>query len=692
MTTFARGETVIFDASKSETPGTQVTVNRITTEHKDGLFLLTNKEKTNWPGITLKGNWSITPNTVLVLELENRGTNAAQVSCRLDSTDANVDKGIRTLTTSVRLGVGETKRWEILPPRKLPPQLQEKLFGMRGYPGGVRGDTDGKVPADPFDPSDLVAMYVFYAKPTAEHTVGIKRILIAPSTTGLHIASLNDALQLPPEKFFPMIDRYGQYIHADWSAKVKSDADLQKNRELEEKELAALPKRTDRNRYGGWTKGPRLEATGHFYAVKRGGIWWLVDPEGCLFWSHGVNTVRPGIGDTPIRDREHLFSEFPFEAFKGRAGWAVHGYYVGKTPYQTYNFTGSNLRLKYGDDWKRHFVEMAHRRLHAWGMNTIANWSDPEVYRFPKTPYTATLGTSGPVIAGSEGYWGQFSDPFHPEFRKNFAATMSKQTQTANDPWCIGFFVDNELGWGNETSLSVAALVSPAAQPAKIAVVDMLQKKYETIEKFNTAWKTSHADWNALLTATEAPDTKNETVKSDLQAGYSLIAEEYFKVIRDELKKVAPKTIYFGCRFAWVNDRAVRAADKFCDVLSFNVYEYDFSGFKLPKGVDKGVIIGEFHFGALDRGMLHTGLCPVANQQERAAAYEKYVRSGLEHPNIVGTHWFLYSDQATTGRGGDGENYQIGLVDICDTPYPETIEAVKRIGDTMYDFRRKREK
>jgi hypothetical protein len=274
---------------------------------------------------------------------------------------------------------------------------------------------------------------------------------------------------------------------------------------------------------------------------------------------------------------------------------------------------------------------------------------------------------------------------------------MSKQRENANDPWCIGFFVDNELGWGNDTSLSAAALVSPPnsngdVQPAKIAVVDMLRKKYETIEKFNTAWKTSYADWDALLTATHAPDTENKDVKADLQAGYSLIAEEYFRVIRDELKKVAPNTLYFGCRFAWVNDRAVRAADKFCEVLSFNVYEYDLSGFKLPKGVDKGVMIGEFHFGALDRGMLHTGLCPTANQRDRAAAYEKYVRSGLTHPNIVGTRWFLYSDQATTGRGGDGENYQIGLVDVCDTPYPETIDAVKRIGDAMYDIRREREK
>jgi len=48
-------------------------------------------------------------------------------------------------------------------------------------------------------------------------------------------------------------------------------------------------------------------------------------------------------------------------------------------------------------------------------------------------------------------------------------------------------------------------------------------------------------------------------------------------------------------------------------------------------------------------------------------------------------------DQATTGRG-DGENDQIGLLDSCDTPYPETIQAVRKIGKIMYEQRMKTKK
>ena len=60
----------------------------------------------------------------------------------------------------------------------------------------------------------------------------------------------------------------------------------------------------------------------------------------------------------------------------------------------------------------------------------------------------------------------------------------------------------------------------------------------------------------------------------------------------------------------------------------------------------------------------------------------------VENPAIVGTHWFQYGDQAVTGRG-DGENYQIGFVDICDTPYAETIDATRAIGERLYERLRK---
>jgi hypothetical protein len=135
-----------------------------------------------------------------------------------------------------------------------------------------------------------------------------------------------------------------------------------------------------------------------------------------------------------------------------------------------------------------------------------------------------------------------------------------------------------------------------------------------------------------------------------------------------------------------VNELAVRAAAPYCDVISYNIYRRTVADLRLPEGVDKPAIIGEFHFGALDRGMFHTGLVPTADQNARAAAYRDYVTGALRHPQIVGTHWFQFGDQATTGRG-DGENYQIGFLDVCDTPYPETIAACREVGYGLYGTR-----
>jgi len=272
-----------------------------------------------------------------------------------------------------------------------------------------------------------------------------------------------------------------------------------------------------------------------------------------------------------------------------------------------------------------------------------------------KTPYVGTISYTARKLEGSKGYWGKFSDVFDPGFRQALRNRLAREKNTsAGDPWCIGFFVNNELSWGDEISLALATLISPADQPAKKVFVEDLKAKYKTIEKLNAAWSTKHATWEALLQSKQAPDKTKAW--ADLTAFYTRTAETYFKTIREELKKVAPNQLYMGCRFAWVNDRAARAAIKFCDIVSYNRYSYSVEEKK------------------------------TANQQDRADKYKSYVRGALRNPYIVGTHWFQYKDQATTGRG-DGENYQIGFIDICDTPYPETVQACREVGYGMYEYR-----
>ena len=663
-----------FDLSTVEARDAEVAVSQ--TDGDIALRINTGHAQ-RWPGITLKapsGRWDLSQFEKVTMDVTNLGKKTVRVMLRADSPSPD---GKRVyVQDGADIPPNETRSVSTVLPNRLPKELAPKLFGMRGYPDGLRPDKG-------IDPSHVDQVLIFVSQPEEDYVFAIDNIRAA----GRRVPS--ELLSMDEKDWFPMIDAFGQYIHKDWPGKTHSVGDLTAKKKQESADLKNHSGPDGWNQYGGFAAGPQLEATGFFRPEKYRGKWWLVDPEGRLFWSHGTDCVRWSTGYTPITDRKHWFRDLPatdppFGQFYGKGAWAPHGYYEGRR-YETYNFTGSNLLRKYGDGWREQFSDLCHQRLRSWGMNTIANWSDSGIYLQRKTPYVVSIHVGHKSIEGSSGYWGKFPDPFDPGFRESLEKRLSNERgKSAGDAWCLGYFIDNELGWGDELSLAIATLASPADQPAKRVFLEDLKRQYETIEQLNQAWKTKHASWQALMASQVPPDKSN--AKSDLANFYTRIAEEYFRVCRESVKSAAPNQLYLGCRFAWVNDRAVRAAAKYCDVIGFNRYRDSVADFSLPEGVDKPAIIGEFHFGALDRGMFHTGLRPTANQAERAEAYRDYVRGALENPYLVGTHWFQFGDQATTGRG-DGENYQIGFLDICDTPYSETINASRDVGYSLYQHR-----
>ena len=150
------------------------------------------------------------------------------------------------------------------------------------------------------------------------------------------------------------------------------------------------------------------------------------------------------------------------------------------------------------------------------------------------------------------------------------------------------------------------------------------------------------------------------------------------------MKKHAPNRLYLGCRFlARRADAVWRTAARFCDVMSVNVYR-DVPSVDLPDGCeDRPLLIGEYHFGALDRGLLHAGIVPARDQADRADRYRRYVRTALASKRIVGAHWFLWRDQALTGRS-DGECFQSGFLDVTDRPYPEMVAAARELAGELY--------
>ena len=514
-------------------------------------------------------------------------------------------------------------------------------------------------------------------------------------------------LAMSTDEFLPCFDRYGQFRHRDWPGKTSSDADLKAAAEAEASDLAAHPGPRDRNRFGGWTDGPRFEATGRFQVKKVDGKWWFVDPEGCLFWSFGPVRVSASSAMTPMNgdtttprigvnrpDRDCFFSELPpppdaADATPLSKFWTTHDdllwpFFLARGETRVYDFSSANLYRKYGEGYYGKFADVVHRRLRSWGCNTIANSSDLRVCLMDRTPYAERVECLSRPIAGSHGWWWKFRDPWDASFAKGVTVALAAHGREAHDPWCIGFFIDNEIQWGaRETDLAQWTLQSPADQPAKAACVAFLKGKYGETAALNAAWGSAYADWDDLQHSVAVPGPK---AASDLRAFTRVIVEEYFRRTRATVKAFDGGLLYLGCRFAGCPPWVIGACAKYCDVISYNIYADTLDGWKLPGGIDAPVLCGEFHFGATDRGPFGTGCRQGRDQAERAAKMQAYVRSALDHPQLVGVHWHQFSDQATSGRF-DGEYLQVGWTDICDTPYPIMREALRDVAYPLYKTR-----
>ena len=510
----------------------------------------------------------------------------------------------------------------------------------------------------------------------------------------------NDAwLAMSPAEFLPCFDKYGQFRHRDWPGKTLSDESLRKDAEAESADLAAHPGPDGRTKFGGWAAGPQLKATGRFRVEKVEGRWWLVDPEGRLFWSWGPvrvsasSAMTPMNGDnstprhgTEMAPRDCLFAELPpppdaEDATPLSKFWTTHDdllwpFSLARGETRVFDFSSANLYRKYGADYYATFSDLVHRRLKSWGCNTIANSSDLKICLMDRTPYAERVECQSRPIAGSHGAWWKFRDPWDASFAKGVTVALEAHGREAHDPWCIGFFIDNEINWGGPTALATWTLQSPANQPAKVAFFDWLVKRHGSLAALNAAWDAAYADKDDFLGSIALPGGK---AQKDLYDFSNVMIDEYFRKTRETVKAFDENLLYLGCRFAGhARNEVIEACARHCDVVSYNIYSESLAKWRLPKDLDAPVMIGEFHFGATDRGPFGTGVRQAKDQADRAAKMKAYVESALGNPQVVGVHWHQFSDQATSGRF-DGEYLQVGWTDICDRPYGEMVEALRTI-------------
>ncbi len=496
-------------------------------------------------------------------------------------------------------------------------------------------------------------------------------------------------LKLSKEEFYPFIDKFGQFKHKEWEYKIHSIEDFSKRIEEENAFNEKIDDIPNRDKYFGYVnENYKFKATGRFRTEKVNGKWFLITPEGNLFWSLGVNAVglyQP----TPISKREHYFEDIKGKKY---TRFSKQTRLIFKEPYHTFCFEWRNMEWKYGNDWRNLYGMIVDTRARKWGVNTLGCWAQSFVTKNSNIPFMHTANSSIRVRIKSkhklDAHWVDVPDFFEEGFRERTIKNIAAAKARISNPNCIGTFVDNELPWQNENlKLARGILGTSSTQPAKIKFAELLKQKYETIEALNKAWKSTYESWDNFL-AVDSFFPKTKASEADMLKIEEEYYRRYFNTCRDAIKQADANALYISCRFAWGNPLVYKIATEYCDIVAYNRYKASVENLTHPEGaVDKPIIIGEYHFGNQDRGVFGGGLRPCKTMKGRIKANRHYVYSALDNPYIVGVHWFRWADQITSGRQNDGENFSCGMVDICDTPQYDFVMSVRKLSKKMYKKR-----
>ncbi len=382
---------------------------------------------------------------------------------------------------------------------------------------------------------------------------------------------------------------------------------------------------------------------------------WLVTPCGERFFSVGVNVID---GGEPQR-----FSN-------------------GRIAYHWGTF--------YAD--LQNWAQTARQRVLAWGFNTAGGWSlHPTILGLPTTP-NLELGRS------ARFHW---FDPFDPATAEQMHSWAHRLvTPYKGNPYRIGYFIDNEVGWWNG-ALFLYFLKQPATNHTKQQLIARLSEHY------GNNWERFMQDFVPPQGTGSFDQLLHHTHPTQLRPGgagiqfvrkwMGIITALYYRLAHDAIRAADPEALILGDRLPIYYDPvAVRTMGQHVDVLSTNynvdspdgwLARYFFDGLRqLAPG--KPILISEWFFAADENrsgNLNNSHLMTVPTQAERTRGAMTAAQRFAREPQIVGLHWFQYYDHPYGGRE-DGEDYNFGLIDINDRPYERLVKAFSRVNPRLADL------
>ena len=564
-------------------------------------------------------------------------------------------------------------------------ELWNRRFFLATFPGAYKCHVYGH----PTDPRDVASITIDVLPGLDFKAAFVSKVYVSDHQPG----------GLKPEK--PMIDELGQLIGYEWATKTHSYAEMEERLKKEyERAKTPAPAQPGRSKYGGFT-AKKFEATGFFRTQHDGRRWWLVDPDGCAFFSHGVcygsrmgefgwytgmegfYAAAPKPDDPEYRDAFTHPGLIP-EYVKRNGVTERSGEWM-------YNPARGNMIRVFGKDrWWEAWRAIASRRFRDWGINTtgvgIVNFEDEHVedfLRISRIPYAVTLKRF-PVT--DHFIFRDFPDVFAPEYAANSETFANNELRPmANDPYLLGYFMHNEPEWMFQLDVNLAfeLLVKPEPLKSRAHMAAWLQKRYATAESLSQAWGVEIPSFDRLLEPLPRNTILSEQGMKDLKEYEQILIDAFGQIPMAACRRVAPHHLNMGLRYNAVNEKILQSCRAF-DIFSFNCYSRrPEERIALARQSGKPMLIGEWHFGGPDNGLLRTALLSAATQEERGRAYRRYLETVAADPDMVGAHYFEYNNQTLMGRF-DGEHMAHGLIDCTNLPYPHMVEAIKTTSDRLY--------
>ena len=452
------------------------------------------------------------------------------------------------------------------------------------------------------------------------------------------------------------------------------------------------------------------KATGFFYAKKmEDGRYWLIDPEGNGMVSIGIDHCNYR-GHFAFKENCYPYRNINDAKYMTDTEKAA---VVGQEHIRRKELEGMNP-----PDYAKRWAKDTVKQLREWGFNSLGSTCDEQLTTYGLVSRPLLRMTEAFAKRSEEHniapYLGKastiFPNVFHPDFAKH-CDSFARRTcaQYKDNPWFLGYYIDNELAWwGRNKNLPVGlfdlTMQKNSTHSAKIALRNFMEKEFNSnIAGFNACWGTQFNNFDDILQLKSLVHKTDKHVKIK-EKFLKLIAENYFKITTEAIRKYDPNHLILGCRFAGTYGAASpevwRTAGKYCDILTINIYPFidmktmvaytdytmdvtvhdEFN--KLYQYATKPFLITEWSFTALDSGVPCTfgSGQRFLTQKERSRAAESFAKMLLAEKFILGYDYFMWCDEPPGGIiASFPENCNYGLINYKGEPYKDMTEMFTKL-------------